>query len=154
MARPGDRKRLGAGPLLVEAAILASAGDWGRTAALVGPPAADGEHDTAILDRVGSLSLRWFAAEAYARAGRRDSAIAMLELAIRPERMPGNEFAQRGLIVTFAHRRLAQWYTAAGRRDKAVQHWRAFLGAVTEADPELAPLVRDARIELGRLNTA
>lgn len=146
------QRRLGGGPTLVTAWIHARAGNWGEASTIIGTHAINGEHDTAILDRVGSLSLRWLAADALARRGRLDSAIAMLELAIKPERMPGNEFAQRGLVVTFAHRRLAQWYDARGRRDSAASHWRAFLGALTEPDPELAPLVTEARLALRRLD--
>jgi tetratricopeptide (TPR) repeat protein/tRNA A-37 threonylcarbamoyl transferase component Bud32 len=149
-ALPGVQRRLGSGPTLIAAWLHARKGDWGQ-AARISASAAQGEHDTALLDRVGSLSLRWLAAEAFARSGRLDSAIAMLELAIKPERMPGNEFAQRGLVVTFAQRRLAQWYSARGSRDSAAKHWRAFLEAFTEPDPELAPLASEARIALREL---
>ncbi|MDQ3998237.1 MAG: tetratricopeptide repeat protein, partial [Gemmatimonadota bacterium] len=139
-ASASDRRRLGAGPLLIDAWLHARSGNWHRAAEVIGPTAIKGEHDASVLDRVGSLSLRWLAAEAYARSGRLDSATALLELAITPERMPGNEFAQRGLIVTFASRRLAQWYAAAGRQEDAERHWRAFLEAFTRPDPDLLPL--------------
>jgi tetratricopeptide (TPR) repeat protein len=145
-----DRRRLGSAPLLIDAWLHARSGNWRRAAELIGATAVRGEHDAAVLDRVGSLSLRWLAAEAYARSGRLDSATAVLELAIKPERMPGNEFAQRGLVVTFAHRRLAQWYAAAGRREDATRHWRAFLNALTEPDPELLPLRNEARLAAQR----
>jgi tetratricopeptide (TPR) repeat protein len=151
-AAPVEVRRLGSGPALTEAWVEARTGDWRGAAGVIAVPAINGEHDTAILDRVGSLSLRWLAAEAYARSARTDSAIAMLELAIRPERMPGNEFAQRGLVVTFARRRLAQWNAASGRRDEAERHWRAVLASLSEPDPDLVPLVAEARASLRRLN--
>jgi serine/threonine-protein kinase len=153
-ADPTESRRLGSGPLLVEAWMQARTGRWQRAADIIGAPARNGEHDTAVLDRVGSLSLRWLAAEAHARSGRPDSAIAMLELAIKPERMPGNEFAQRGLVVTFAHRRLAQWYAAAGRPAEAKRHWQAFIDAFTEPDPDLVPLVAQAHAALRRLKAS
>jgi hypothetical protein len=151
-APPSDLRLLGSGPLLVEAWLRARRGDWRGAADVIGAPAVLGEHDASVLDRVGSLSLRWLAAEAYARSGRIDSATAVLELAIKPQRMPGNEFAQRGLVVTFAHRRLAQWYGAAGRRADAAAHWNAFLQALDEPDPELLPLVTEARLAIRRLS--
>jgi tetratricopeptide (TPR) repeat protein len=150
-ASTGEQRRLGSGPQLIEAWIEAHAGNWGRAAELIAAPAIRGEHDTAILDRVGSLSLRWLAAEAYARTARVDSAIAVLELAIRPERMPGNEFALRGLVVTFARRRLAQLYAAEGKPEDAARHWRAVLDAMTEPDPELIRFVTEARTALREL---
>ena len=149
-----DRRRLGNGPALLEAWLEARANRWHRAADLIGSQALTGEHDTALLDRVGSLSLRWLAAEAYAASGRPDSATAMLELAIRPQRMPGNEFALRGLVVPFAHRRLAQWYTEAGRPNDAVRHWEAFLESFTEPDADMAPLVLEAHRALRRLKSA
>jgi serine/threonine protein kinase/tetratricopeptide (TPR) repeat protein len=153
-ASPNERRRLGSGPLLIDAWLHARDGRWRETAGLIGATALSGEHDPSVLDRVGSLSLRWLAADAYARSGRLDSATAVLELAIKPERMPGNEFAQRGLIVTFVHRRLAQWYAARGRTDEAARHWRAVLDALTSPDPELVSMVAEARRALRRLNAA
>jgi serine/threonine-protein kinase len=151
-ASPSERRRLGAGPVLIDALLHAQSGDWRRAADLIGPTAVEGEHDASVLDRVGSLSLRWVAAEAYARSGRLDTATAILELAIKPERMPGNEFAQRGLVVTFARRRLAQWYAATGRREDAARHWRAIVDALTHPDPELLPLRSEALLATGRSN--
>ena len=146
--------RLGNGPLLIATWMDANAGRWSAAAALLNVPASRGENDTALLDRVGSLTLRWFAAQAYALSGKPDSAIALLELVVKPERMPGNEFALRGLVVAFAHRRLAGWYTARDRPREAMMHWQAFLDSVTDPDTEMTPLVHEARRELQRLKTA
>jgi hypothetical protein len=77
-----------------------------------------------------------------------------LQLAVKPERMPGNEFALRGLIEPFAHRRLAQLNTALGRKADAIAHWRAFLAAFTDPDPDLSPLVIEAHDALARLGAA
>ena len=137
--------RLGYGPELLEASLAARDGRWPEVIRLIGPAAAQGEHDSSLLDRVSSLSLRWLAAEAYARIGQPDSAIATMELLLRPTRMPGSAFALRGLAFPFAHRQLALWYTALGRRQQAATHWRAFLDAVRAPDAELAPQVQEAR---------
>ena len=69
----------------------------------------------------------------------------MMELVVRPTRMPGSGFALRGFTFPFAHRRLALWCAALGRRAEAREHWQAFLGAFTSPDPDLAPMVEDAR---------
>lgn len=146
--------RLGNGPLLIASWMDAHAGRWGTAAELLTEAATRGENDSALLDRVGSLSLRWLAAEAYAQSGKPDSAIGFLELVVKPERMPGNEFALRGMVVAFAHRRLAEWYSAADRPRDAIQHWQAFLDAVTEPDTAMTPLVAEARRALQRLKAA
>ena len=146
-----ELRTLGQGPLLIRAWLAARAGDWSRAASLVDAPARRGEHDTAILDRVGSQSLRWLAADALARSGRMPDAAAMLELAIAPERMSGNEFALRGVALTFAHARLARWYETMGRRHDAAAHWRAVRDALQNPDASVLPLLTEARSSLSRL---
>jgi tetratricopeptide (TPR) repeat protein len=141
-----EQARLGYGPALLEASLAAHAGRWADVIRVIGPAAARGEHDASLLNRPSSLSLRWLAAEAYAQLRRPDSAAAMMELALQPTRMPGSAFALRGLIYPFAHRRLALWYAALGRRDKAATHWRAFLDATRTPDADLAPLIHEARL--------
>jgi tetratricopeptide (TPR) repeat protein len=150
----GDRRRLGNGSLVADAWLDARAQHWRLAANEIAPAAAQGENDSALLDRVGTLTLRWLAADAYARAGQLDSAVVYLQLAVKPERMPGNEFALRGLIEPFAHRRLAQLNTALGRKADAIAHWRAFLAAFTDPDPDLSPLVIEAHDALARLGAA
>jgi hypothetical protein len=103
-----ELRRLGHGLLLIEGWIAASKGDWTRAADLVSAAAIAGEHDSGALDRVGSQSLRWLAADAFARSSRRDSAAAMLRLALTPQRMPGNELALRALTAPFARTRIAR----------------------------------------------
>jgi tetratricopeptide (TPR) repeat protein len=142
---PEERARLGYGAELLEASLAARGGRWTDVIRLIGPAAARGEHDPSLLDRISSLSLRWLAAEAYAQAGHPDSAVVLMELVLRPTRMPDNAFALRGMTYPFAHRRLALWYTALGARDKAGAHWRAFLDAVRAPDPELVPVLDNAR---------
>jgi serine/threonine-protein kinase len=146
IAFPEDvRAPLGYGPDLLEASIAARAGHWGEVIRVIGPAASRGEHDSTLLDRVNSLSLRWLAALAYAQLGRTDSAAAMMELVIRPTRMPGNAYAQRGITFPFAHRRLALWYAMLGKPEQARAHWRVVLETVRTPDADLTPLVEEAR---------
>jgi tetratricopeptide (TPR) repeat protein/tRNA A-37 threonylcarbamoyl transferase component Bud32 len=148
-----EQRRLGEGARLADAWLLAHQGRWRQVVDTIGAKAWAGEHDSSLLDRVGSLSLRWLLADAYAHIGKTDSATAALELAITPSRMPSSEFALRGLVLSFAHRRLAQWYESRGRNTEAVAHWRAFADAFSTPDPEANAMVLDARAALRRLGS-
>jgi tetratricopeptide (TPR) repeat protein len=139
------RAVLGYGPALLQATIAARGGRWREVLDAIALPANLGEHDSALLDRVSSPSLRWLAAEAYAQSGNTDSAVAMMALVIRPTRLPGNAFALRGLVYPFAHQRLAIWHTLLGHADSARAHWRAVLETLQDPDSELMPLVQEAR---------
>ena len=94
---------------------------------------------------MNSLALRWAVAEAYARLGQLDSAVALMELVVRPTRVPGTALALRGLTFPFAQRRLATWYAALARPAEARAHWRIFLDTVTSPDRDLEPMVAAAR---------
>src|SRR2546426_518516 len=83
----GERTILGSGPALLEASLAARAAQWADVVRLIGPAASRGEHDSVLLDRVSSLELRWPVAEAYAQLGKIDSAVAMMELLLRPTLM-------------------------------------------------------------------
>ena len=143
-APPVEQRRLGNGIALIRATMESRAGNWSGVRDLIAAPALSGEHDASILDRAGSLSMRWLAAEAYANLGLLDSAVAVMELALRPARMPGNEFALRGLITSFAHRRLAMWNESRERPSDADHHWRAFLDAIKRPDADVAEWGREA----------
>jgi tetratricopeptide (TPR) repeat protein len=147
---PSERlASLGYGPDLLEASIAAGAGRWSDVVRLIGPAAIKGEHDPTLLDRVNSFSLRWLAAKAYSRVGRPDSAAAMMELLLRPTRMPGNAYALRGLTYSFAHSRLAEWYGQLGRRDAARAHWRVVLDTMQTPDTTVVHFVDEARRAYG-----
>lgn len=145
-----ERARLGFGPELLEARLDGRGGHWRDVVRLIGPAAVRGEHDSALLDRVSSLSLRWTVAEAYAQLGKTDSAVAILELLMRPTRMPGNGFALRGFVLPFAHRRSARLDERLGATGDARRHWGIVVATLTRPDPELEPMVKEARHALER----
>jgi len=140
-----ERARLGYGSALLQARLAAGAGRWADVVASIGPAAARGEHDSALLDRVNTLALRWTAADAYEHLGHVDSALALLELVVRPTRMPGSAFALRGLVFPFAHERMARLAERLGVRADARRHWSIVLATLTHPDPDLAPTVAEAR---------
>jgi tetratricopeptide (TPR) repeat protein len=101
------RGTLGAGPALLRALLEVRAGRPDSAARRLAPLATVGEHDALSLDRVDSYWLRLGAAEAFAAAGQRDSALHYLQLALNPERMPPSHYALRGLIYGGATRQLS-----------------------------------------------
>jgi hypothetical protein len=62
----------------------------------------------------------------------------------------GDHFST-GLTHSFAHRRAALLYGQLGNTEKAIEHWRAFLDAFTDPDPDFRWMVEEARTELARL---
>jgi tetratricopeptide (TPR) repeat protein len=95
---------------------------------------------------------RWLVADAYDRLGRPDSAVAYFELLISPRRLHFAEARREGFAYSFALRRLALIYTRQGDRPRAREYWRNFLATFTNPDPELEPMVTEARSELSRLH--
>jgi tetratricopeptide (TPR) repeat protein len=91
---------------------------------------------------------RWLVADAYERLGQPDSAAAFFERLVRSPHF--HDQRSRGLVSSFAHRRLARLYDRMGKHDMARRHWQTFLSTFTEPDPELRPLVEEARVALSR----
>ena len=88
-------------------------------------------------------------ARAYDLGGAPDSAIAVYErFVVRPwlDRVEVD-----GPYLAAVHKRLGELYEAKGQRDKAVQHYRAFVELWKDADPVLQPRVTDARQRLAAL---
>lgn len=54
----------------------------------------------------------------------------------------------RGLMHSFAHQRLVVLYSRLGRLGDARSEWRIFSETFTHTDPELVPLVEEARAAL------
>jgi serine/threonine-protein kinase len=130
-------RRLGHGPTLLRAYDLAARGRWDEVTGLLAAAAVAGELDAGDLDEVSGTALRWLVGDAYARRGMPDSAAAMYELLLDPRRTPFSHLTLRGLIHSFASRRLAMLYEAMGRSEAAAPHWAAFRSAFVTPDPEL-----------------
>lgn len=142
---PEQQVALGTSPAFLEACIHMAADRWDEVIALLGARAWRGEHHPLLEDRVDSFSLRWLVAEAHARLGALDSAVAYLELAVRPVYLPPQAYSLRGLVYPFAHYRIAQWKERLARTEEVGQHWRLFLESFRRPDAEFADMVAHAR---------
>ncbi len=148
-SRPaGELARAGADPALLEAWIAAAGGRWEETIRILGPAARQGSETGFSEDRAGRVTLRWLVARAYESLGRADSAAAYLEMVLSPLGRADQEYFTRGIAFSFAHRRLVVLYTRLGRLEDAQRHWRILAETCTRPDPEMRPLIEEARSAL------
>jgi len=138
-------RRLGLGPSLVRASVLASQERWADVIGELGAAAVVGERDGGDLGQVSSMAVRWLAAEAYERVGRADSASVMYEMVLDPSRTPFGHLALRGLVYSFARRRLALLYDRLGRREAADSQWNQFRSTFVTPDRGLRGLITEGR---------
>jgi tetratricopeptide (TPR) repeat protein len=93
------------------------------------------------------------AGRAYDQAGNRDSAIAEFE---RYEAVPGR-YAEHGanpdvLYRPLVYKRLGELYEMKGDVARAAANYRQFIALWKDADPDLQPIVADARRRLVKLS--
>ena len=141
---PPERAWQGATPELLEARIEALAGRWDEAARILRPVAAQRvEFGTRIPGAAGMSTVRWFLADVFERLGQPDSAAVVLERVVS-DPAPW-EF---GTVAPFAHRRLVLLYARMGRLEDARRHWQIFSETVRTPDPEIQPLIAEARAAL------
>jgi tetratricopeptide (TPR) repeat protein len=131
-------RRLGQGPRLLRAYVEAAQGRWQDVGRLLS--SAGGEYDGGDPDQVSSLAVRWLLAEAHTRLGQPDSAAATFELILAPTQTPFSHLALRGLVYSFASRRLALLYQDLHREEAAKLHWKEFRKAFMMPDSDLVRL--------------
>jgi eukaryotic-like serine/threonine-protein kinase len=89
---------------------------------------------------------RYFRAELLERLGREDEALGWY-----------GSIAERAayelVYLAPAQLRQAEIYARRGQKDPAARHYRRFIELWGEADPELQPLVKEAREKLARLSS-
>ena len=88
---------------------------------------------------------------AYDMAGNADSAIAVFERFLGTPTM--DRSGVDGPFRPVVHQRLGELYEAKGERERALEHYRAFLDLWKDADPELQPRVTDARQHVAALTS-
>jgi len=86
---------------------------------------------------------------AYERGGRPDSALATYERYLATAGL-GPWFTDRDALA-LTYRRLGELYEQRGNRDKAMESYNKVLDLWKDADPELQPVLQDARQRLARL---
>jgi len=142
-----EQNRQGSNPVLIEAWLAARARRFGETVRLLGPAALQGDDLGYVLSRSNRVLKRWLVAEAYEGLGRPDSAAAYFELVMSPI---GDTGALRDarIAYSYAHRRLVLLYARMGRLEEARRHWEIFSATFTRPDPEMLPLIEQARAAL------
>lgn len=137
---------------MVRAWIDSREGRWERVPGLLAADAWIGINGGAWW--FGSLNLRrWLVAEAYEKMGRADSAAAFFRTLTRATRSSWPQAFSRGLVHSFALRRLALLEERLGQADSARAHWQQFLNTFTRPDPEFRPLVAEAQLKVSRMRT-
>jgi tetratricopeptide (TPR) repeat protein len=91
-------------------------------------------------------------ADAYERMGQLERAAESYERVLSPIKLyhPVEMYAFPS-YSSFAHYRLVLLYAQLGRVEEARKHYDAFRGAFIEPDPELAPMLEEARLAVARL---
>ncbi|MFQ5601237.1 MAG: tol-pal system YbgF family protein, partial [Candidatus Krumholzibacteriia bacterium] len=94
----------------------------------------------------GRVPIRWLVAEAYQRLGRLGEAAQHFELVLSPTSLGNEELLYlRGIPFSFAHQRLVLLYSRMGRLEDARRHWQIFQETFSNPDPELVPMIEEAR---------
>jgi hypothetical protein len=93
----------------------------------------------------------WTLVEAEEQLGHLGAAASLFEGLANGEHAGTGDVFNRFITHSFAHRRAALLYAQLGDRENATKHWRAFLDALTQPDPEYEPWVEEAQHELARL---
>jgi tetratricopeptide (TPR) repeat protein len=142
-----DLARQGFTPAVLEAWIAARTGHWQDALRVIGPAALQGEA-VGLLRFQSAPLVRWLAAEAYERLDRPDSAAAYFERACAPPPVGGSDIIMSRMAYSFGQRRLVLLYARMGRLEEARRCWESFSSTFTRPDPEMAPLIAEARAVL------
>jgi tetratricopeptide (TPR) repeat protein len=133
---------VGAWHLLYQARLAASREEWATVVEVLRPVLTPGPWEQFQSPRP---LMEWTIAESLENLGMPDSAtVHFAALAEAP-------WIFRGYTYSFARRRAALLYGQIGDRQKAIDHWRIFLEAFTDPDPDLEWMVEEGRAELARL---
>jgi len=150
-ARARPRRELaynGATPALLEAWIAALEGRWEETARVLQPLARQPIEIGEVYCPAGLSLVRWLLADAFEKLGHPDSAAVYLEKVTADPGSALQESHLRGAACSFTHHRLVLLYARMGRIEDAKRHWKIFTETVDRPDPELRPLIAEARAAL------
>ncbi len=148
-SRPAlELSRHGQGPTLLRAWVMGRTGDWEGAVRVLGPAARQGTELGYVTDPIGRVPMRWLVADAYEHLGKPDSAAEYFELALSPARTLWEERVAMRMASSFAHRRLVMLYARMGRIEDAKRQWQILTATVHTPDPEIRPLIEEARAVL------
>ncbi|MBK6782024.1 MAG: protein kinase [Gemmatimonadetes bacterium] len=102
--------------------------------------------DSAYCANCAGYDLGW----AYDRAGERDSVLAVLERVVNAA-PDWEQFYDDAINQARAYRRIGELYEERGDRAKALDYYGRLLDQWREADPTLAPVMREVRGRMARL---
>ncbi len=134
-----------------EGRLAAKTGRWDEVARVLGPQAQRVTRlDPPYVAENRLTQVRWLLADAHERLGRPDSAAAYLEPLSLLMETDGREWdiVARGIPYAFANQRLVLLYVRMGRLEDAQRHWKIFSESFTRPDPEVRPLLEEARAAL------
>jgi len=147
-----------AGRILTQADSLAAAGDFRPWAsaeiarAVIALQERDGESALEHLRRAREIEYgvvringRVLQGDAYAVLGRLEESAVQYDSALSSYHLNFRDDGLWAPLLPYAHRRLGDVYLALGDRTAAIEHYSAFTDMWRDADPELQPLVAEAR---------
>jgi tetratricopeptide (TPR) repeat protein len=129
--------------VLLDARIAAAKGEWEKVAERLEPLSRAGKAPGFS----GRLPIRWLVAEAYEKTGRIERAAESYEGVLSPVKLSDiTELYEFPAYCSFAHYRLVHLYSQLGKEVESRRHYDAFRAIFTEPDPELAPMLEEARL--------
>ncbi len=131
---------------LIEGWIAARSSRWDEVVRLLGAMAGPQNRPGSFDMELVRTPMRWLVADAHEHLGQPDSAAAVLELMVK-ERYD-EAAVERGICHPFALRRLVLLYARMGRAADARRHWDVFAATFTRPDPDMVPLMDEARSAL------
>jgi hypothetical protein len=120
---------------------------WDEVIVRLAPEARLGNYDASDLEHVRQI-YRWLVAEAFAAAGRADSATTYFGLMLDPPGRPPNVVVTNGLIEPYVRARLVRLLAGSGRVADARREWETLTDTVTRPDPEMVTMLDETRAAL------
>jgi hypothetical protein len=143
----GRRNRYTVDIQYLNAWIAASDEEWDNVVRLLGNLGTSGRYPRVA----GRLMIRWLRAIAFERLGQWNEAVEAFRLVLTPRELGhAPELFNLGHYFSFAHHRLVLLCSKMGRVDDARQHLEIFERTFTNPDPELAPMLEEARQALAQ----
>jgi hypothetical protein len=139
---------------LIQAQIEALSGRWGEVVRILRPIASQPIEIGEVNNPAGMSTVRWLLADAFEKLGQPDSAAVTLERVVSDPAPALQERQLRGIALPFARRRLVMLYSRMGRIEDARRHWQIFSETVRTPDPEIRPLIEEARAALFKAEEA